>query len=63
MSDVDGLSLNISVPPGDHTKLPVLVFVQGGGFVGGNWFPHTDFGQFVKLSAEIGKPVIGVRIR
>lgn len=38
MSDIDGLNLNITVPAADgvvqpEAKLPVFVFIHGGGYV------------------------------
>ncbi|KAH7061621.1 Alpha/Beta hydrolase protein [Paraphoma chrysanthemicola] len=68
-SDVDGLNLNITVPLTSGgkidtaAKLPVYVFIHGGGFaVGSSWYPHYDPAALVKLSAELGKPIIGVTI-
>ncbi|SPO07784.1 related to carboxylesterase [Cephalotrichum gorgonifer] len=53
VSDVDGLSLNITVP----------VFIHGGGFVlGGNWWPQYDLAKVVKLSTDLGKPLIAINI-
>ena len=69
-SDVEGLNLNITVPIGkDGTidagaKLPVYVFVHGGGFaVGSSWYPHYDPAPLVRLSVEKGKPIIGITIK
>ncbi|KAJ4345460.1 uncharacterized protein N0V89_011591 [Didymosphaeria variabile] len=68
-SDIEGLNLNITVPKskdGDidtNAKLPVHVFVHGGGFAfGSSWYPHYDSAPLVKLSVEKGKPFIGVTI-
>lgn len=69
-SDLEGLTLNITVPTGKDgnidtdTKLPVYVFIHGGGFaVGSSWYPHYDPARLVKLSVEKGKPVIGITIK
>ncbi|KAK3686804.1 hypothetical protein LTR37_019437 [Vermiconidia calcicola] len=50
-SDTEGLCLNITVPeatkggPDTSTKLPVFVFIHGGGFVvGSNVYPHYRLG-------------------
>ncbi|KAF2281350.1 carboxylesteras-like protein [Westerdykella ornata] len=67
-SDLDGLNLNITVPQQNGTidktsKLPVYVFIHGGGFaVGSSWYPHYNPASLVKLSVEKGKPIIGVTI-
>ncbi|KPM40140.1 hypothetical protein AK830_g6442 [Neonectria ditissima] len=68
VSDLDGLSLNITVPGQANTisstnNLPVLVFIHGGGFsIGANWWPQYDFVRLVKLSADLGSPIIGISI-
>lgn len=69
-SDLEGLNLNITVPVGRNgeinrsSKLPVYVFIHGGGFaVGSSWYPHYDAAPLVKLSTELGKPIIGVTIK
>lgn len=68
VSDVDCLSLNITVPGSAENisslrDLPVLTFIHGGGFsIGGNWWPQYDLGRFVKFSADLGKPVIAIVI-
>lgn len=70
MSELEGLHLNITVPLIDgkvltvDRKLPVFVFVHGGGFgLGSNAWPHYDQARFVKQSVEMGLPVIGVGIK
>ena len=68
-SDLDGLNLNIFVPQGkeadtSNRDLPVLVFIHGGGyFFGAGSWPQYDFTRVVKLSEELGKPMIGVSIK
>ncbi|KAK3326934.1 carboxylesterase-like protein [Cercophora scortea] len=68
LSEVDGLNLNITVPgsvtDAQPTKsLPVVVFIHGGGFnIGSNWWPQSDFAALVRLSTELGKPMIGINI-
>lgn len=69
-SDLEGLNLNITVPVSQDrkissdTKLPVYVFIHGGGFaVGSSWYPQYNAAPIVKLSAELGKPIIGVTIK
>jgi carboxylesterase type B len=69
-SDIEGLNLNITVPTRKgggieyKAKLPVYVFVHGGGFaVGASWYPHYNPAAVVKLSTELGTPIIGVTIK
>lgn len=68
MSDVDGLNLVLAVPsaedgPTKHERLPVLVFIHGGGYaIGGNSWPQYDFSRLVRLAASLGKPIVGVNI-
>ncbi|PGH04316.1 hypothetical protein AJ80_08539 [Polytolypa hystricis UAMH7299] len=64
-SDTQCLNLNISVPDGTTrtSKLPVLVFIHGGGFsLGSSCWPKYKLARIVKLSADIGSPIIGVGI-
>lgn len=67
MSETEGLNLNITIPKlseGSSKKLPVYVFVHGGGFfIGGNSYPSYDADKFITLSTELGTPVIGVGIK
>ncbi|KAL4935061.1 hypothetical protein BDV06DRAFT_139004 [Aspergillus oleicola] len=64
-SDLDCLNLNIAVPA-DTTptsKLPVFLFIHGGGLViGANSWPQFDYGRFVKLSIEQKLPIVAVSI-
>lgn len=66
-SDLEGLNLNITVPPASAQKpaggWPVLVFIHGGGlFIGANWWPQYDLKRLVRLGAERGVPFIGVNV-
>ena len=69
-SDLEGLNLNITVPTNKdgaidpNAKLPVFVFIHGGGFaVGSSWYPHYNATPLVKLSIEKGMPIIGISIK
>jgi len=66
-SDIDCLHLNITAPEGAATKysgLPVFAFIHGGGFaIGSNAWPQYDQARIVKLSCDLGMPVIGVGIK
>lgn len=69
-SDTESLCLNITIPAASsdginaNAKLPVFVFVHGGGFmVGSGIYPQYDMARFVRLSVEEGKPCIGVTIK
>ncbi|KAL4898094.1 Alpha/Beta hydrolase protein [Aspergillus ambiguus] len=62
-SDLDCLNLNISVPQGTTalSKLPVFLFIHGGGFVlGANSWPQFDYTRFVQLSTEKKLPIVAV---
>ncbi|OAP54791.1 esterase/lipase [Fonsecaea erecta] len=69
-SDLGCLNLNITVPKGQsgvvdltRQKLPVFIWMHGGGFVvGANSWPHYDHAKLVKLARDNGVPVIGVGI-
>ena len=62
-SDTEGLNLNITLP-GDVSKasrLPVFLFVHGGGFlVGSATWPQYDFAKFVHLGKANGLPCIAI---
>ncbi|KAF5646487.1 para-nitrobenzyl esterase [Fusarium tjaetaba] len=67
MSDLDGLTLDITVPEAalneNNAKLPVLVFIHGGAFIiGDSGAPHYEMAAIVAYSQSIGKPIIGVSI-
>ncbi|RBQ72556.1 hypothetical protein FVER14953_13281 [Fusarium verticillioides] len=67
MSDLEGLTLDITVPEAalneSDAKLPVLVFVHGGAYIiGDSGAPHYDMAAIVAYSQSIGKPIIGVSI-
>jgi Carboxylesterase family len=69
-SDVDCLNLNITIPQpkaGEALagrKLPVFVWIHGGGFVlGANNWPQYGHARLVKLAAERNVPVVGVGIK
>ncbi|KAF4498467.1 Para-nitrobenzyl esterase [Fusarium agapanthi] len=67
MSDLDGLTLDITVPEatvnGYNAKLPVLVFIHGGAYIiGDSGAPHYDMAAIVAYSQSIGKPIVGVSI-
>jgi carboxylesterase type B len=65
-SELDGLNLNITVPVGTSAlkKLPVFIFIHGGGFwIGGNSWPQYDLAKLVQLSIDLGQPIIGINIK
>ncbi|GAB7352676.1 hypothetical protein MBLNU459_g3038t1 [Dothideomycetes sp. NU459] len=66
ISDIEGLNLSISVPTSalnSKQKLPVYVFIHGGGFnIGASTWPQYDNAKLVQLSIKHGSPVIGVGI-
>ncbi|OAL42550.1 para-nitrobenzyl esterase [Pyrenochaeta sp. DS3sAY3a] len=62
-STTECLNLNLVVPEQNSGPLPVFVFLHGGGFsIGANAWPQYDLARLVKLSSDLGKPVIGVQI-
>lgn len=57
----DCLNLNVIRPTGNHTKLPVLVWVYGGGlYAGSTADPRYNLSGIVKVSQDMGQPVIAV---
>lgn len=62
-STTECLNLNLAMPEKISAPLPVFVFLDGGGFyIGANAWPQYDLARLVKLSYELGKPVVGVQI-
>ncbi|KAL5404596.1 hypothetical protein PMIN03_009023 [Paraphaeosphaeria minitans] len=67
MSGIECLNVNITLPspigPENTRKLPVMVFIHGGGFImGSSSAPYFDSTRLVSLSVELGTPVIVVSI-
>lgn len=63
-SETEGLNLNLFVPSQCKGSLPVFVYVHGGGFtIGSGAWPQYDLTGVVKLSNQLGTPVIGVTIK
>jgi carboxylesterase type B len=65
-SDLECLNLNISVHQGTtaSSKLPVFLFIHGGGLVlGANSWPQFDYTRFVQLSVEKGLPIVAVSMK
>lgn len=65
-SDLEGLNLNVTVPADipSGKKLPVFVFIHGGGFfIGGSTWPQYDQARFVQLSIDLGEPIIAVNLK
>ncbi|KAL2863394.1 putative carboxylesterase [Aspergillus lucknowensis] len=64
-SDLDCLNLNIATPTNStsSSRLPVFLFIHGGGFViGANSWPQFDYHRLVKLSTEKNLPVVAVSV-
>ena len=55
----DCLNLDVYVPDGKHTDLPVLVFTPGGGFLVGGSFIY-DMKPLLAHGLETGQPFVGV---
>lgn len=63
-SATECLNLNITVPKGQLSGLPVVVFIHGGGyFMGAGSWPQFDMQRIVALSIKCGQPIIGVTIK
>ncbi|OIW32858.1 carboxylesterase [Coniochaeta ligniaria NRRL 30616] len=59
----DCLNLNVIRPAGEHKKLPVLVWIFGGGlYTGSIADPQYNLSGIVKVSQEMGQPVIAVEM-
>lgn len=57
----DCLNLNVIRPAGNHTKLPVVVWIFGGGlYTGSTADPQYNLSGIVKVSQDLGQPVIAV---
>ena len=57
----DCLNLNVIRPTGNHTNLPVLVWVFGGGlYTGSTADPRYNLSGIVQVSQDMGQPVIAV---
>lgn len=65
-SDLDCLNLNIALPSDANpsSKLPVLVFIHGGGlFIGANSWPQYDLTRLAKLAVDKDLPMVIVTIK
>ncbi|KAH8733103.1 Carboxylesterase [Phaeosphaeriaceae sp. PMI808] len=68
MNEFECLHVNITVPKSvinagrrKGQKLPVLIWIHGGGLrIGSNSWPQYDLQKWVDRSVEIGKPFVGV---
>lgn len=68
MSATECLNLNVTVPESTaqdpSAKLPVFVFLHGGGFsIGSGSWPQYDQARLIRRSERQGNPVIGVAIK
>ncbi|QGA13143.1 hypothetical protein EYB26_000790 [Talaromyces marneffei] len=64
-SATECLNLNITVPKhfSSSGKLPVVVFIHGGGYsIGSNSWPQYDFRRLVDLSVQNSSPIVGINI-
>lgn len=64
-ADTKSLTLHISVPSTQNKgRLPVLVFVHGGGFTtGSSSYPQNDLGNMVAVSVKVQIPIVAVGIK
>jgi acetyl esterase/lipase len=65
-SDIGCLNLNITTPHSENkpSGLPVFVFIHGGGYeIGASSWQQFNLAWFVKLSVEMGLPVVAVSIK
>jgi len=61
--EFDCLNLNIMAPTNAASKLPVLVWIHGGGFfIGSGSWPQRDATKLVRRSIDMGKPTVVVTI-
>lgn len=61
----DCLTLNVVRPAGiPHTqKLPVAVWIHGGGFfIGGSAWPYYNLSTFVSASQQAGQPILALSL-
>lgn len=57
----DCLTLNVIRPSGKHDKLPVLVWIYGGGlYTGSTADPQYNLSGIVKVSQDMGQPIMAV---
>lgn len=57
----DCLTLNVIRPTGNYTKLPVVVWIYGGGlYTGSTADPQYNLSGVVRVSQDLGQPVIAV---
>ncbi|KAL9115665.1 MAG: hypothetical protein Q9227_000033 [Pyrenula ochraceoflavens] len=60
-SDLECLNLVVTVPKGERSNLPVLVWIHGGGFmIGSSAWPQWDLGKVVELGMDQGMPFVAV---
>ncbi|CAN8096672.1 unnamed protein product [Discula destructiva] len=57
----DCLNINVIRPSGNYSKLPVLVWIFGGGlYTGSTADPQYNLSGVVKVSQDMGQPVVAV---